>query len=387
MAASKPDRRVKVLIALEGVIGGALRHLDLLLRHTDPEQFDLHLAVSARRSAHVREDFRRWREAGWAVHEIEMRREASPPADLRALAALVALCRRERFQVVHTHCAKAGFLGRPAGRIWGARTVHTPHVFPFSHDFPRARRALYLRLERLAARWTDRFIMLTEYQRNLLLQHRLAPAERAVVVPNGIEPDEFGREDQASARAALGLAGGAAVALFAGRFTEQKGSDVLLEAARLLQARGAGPVVVAVGEGPQERRLREQIELHRLGDRVLLRGWSDKMPLYYAACDLVVMPSRAEGLPYVVLEAKAAARPVLASLVCGMEELIEHGRDGWLVPPQNPEALARLLAELCADRAELAAAGRRAREGLRPEWHADAWAARIHGIYRELASG
>ena len=386
MARSSPDGRIKVLVALEGVLGGTLRHLDLLLRYTDPAEFDVHLALSAHRAEHVHADFARWQADGWTVHEIDMCREIRPARDLRAFMALRALCLRERFGVVHTHCAKAGFLGRLAGRIAGARTVHTPHVFPFSHDIAPFKRGIYRRLERMAARWTDRFILLTDYQLNLLLAAGIAPAERATIIPNGVTPDQFEGLDRREARRELAIDPDAPVALFAGRFREQKGVDVLVEAARLLGGRGTGLRIVIVGEGPQEGWLREQIARPPLAGMLLLHGLTDRMPLYYAACDMVVMPSRAEGMPYVALEAKAAGRPVVATLVTGMEKLIEHGRDGFLVPPENPEALAGILAELAADRERLERAGRRAREGLTPRWHAETCARAVHKVYRELAS-
>ena len=385
MSSSTPDDRIKVLIAMEGVLGGTLRHLDYLLRFTDPREFDVHLAVSAHRAPHVRAYFRRWIHDGRRVHEVAMRREISPDADLRALRRFTTLCRRERFDVVHTHCAKAGFLGRMAARAAGARTIHTPHVFPFSHVGGPVARELYLALERLAARWTNRFVLLSNYQLNVLLDARLADADRAALVPNGIVPEEFVGPSRDEARRQLSLPAEAPIALFAGRFREQKGLDVLVEAASCLEGAPPDLQIVIVGEGPLGEWLEEQIEARGLAERVIVHGLADAMAPYYAACDVVVMPSRAEGMPYVLLEAKAAGRPAVASLVSGMEEFIEHGRDGWLVPPENPDALAGTMAEVLCDRAATEQAGRRARESLRPEWHAGRTAEHIQELYRALA--
>jgi len=379
-------RRIKVLISMEGVLAGSLRHLQYLLRFADPRKFDLQLAVSAERAPHVREDFQRWRDAGWRVHEIPMRREIGPVADLRAFAALSALCQRERFDVVHTHCAKAGFLGRLAARRAGARTVHTPHVFSFTHVGGDAARAVFLALERRAARWTDRFILLSNYQLNVLLDSGLAEPQRAVVVPNGIVPEEFAGPERAQARKTLGLARDVRIALFVGRFRLQKGLDILLGAADALRPHLPGLCVVVVGEGPLESWLRTQIRARGLSGVVDLRGPSERIETYYAACDLVVMPSRAEGMPYVMLEAKAAARPVVAALVSGMEEFVEHGVDGFLVPPENPEALAATLREALGQPGLLAQMGERARAGWRRAWNAPHAVASICAVYEELAS-
>ena len=376
--------RVKVLMALEGVLGGTLRHLDYLLRFAPRDEFDIHLAVSAWRAPHVREDFRRWAGDGWSVHEIPMVREISPLSDAWALRELHALCRQERFHVVHTHCAKAGFLGRLAARMTGARTVHTPHVFPFSHDMSAVKRALYLRFERTAARWTDRFVLLSRYQLNLLLEAGLAEAQRAVIIPNGAGPEDFRCPSRREARRRLGLGAGEQVVLFAGRFRQQKGLDVLLEAARRL-AGMKGLRVLVVGEGPLAFWLKSQVAALGLKEVVSVHGLASEMSLYYAACDVVAMPSRAEGMPYVLLEAKAAERPVVATLVTGMEEFIEHGRDGFLVAPDNAEALADALRQLLAQPQLLSGAGKEARRTFRQEWHAEVGAQRVFDVYRELA--
>jgi glycosyltransferase involved in cell wall biosynthesis len=371
---------------MEPVQGGALSHLEYLLSYTDPAEFEVHLAVSARREPSVRDRFDAWRAAGAQVHEIPMWREISPRRDAAAFRRLLALCLRERFDVVHTHCAKAGFLGRLAGRASGARTVHTPHVFPFGRGGSGATERLHLALERRAARWTDRLVVLSRYQENLALRHDLLPPERTVLVPNGIVPERFAGADREAARKELGLGSGEAIALAAGRFCEQKGQDVLLDAVALLKRDGAAVRIVLLGSGPLEGLMRKQIEREGLGQHVTLRGPVRDVRTYYAACDLVLMPSRFEGMPYVLLEAKAAGRAAAVGLVSGMEEFVRHGEDGFLVQTGNPEAWAKVLAALAADRSAFHRAGEQAAAGFRPEWHASRSAGRTHEIYRKLCA-
>lgn len=379
-----PARRPKVLIAMEPLQGGALNHLECLLAHTDPAEFEVHLAVSPRRDPSVRARFEAWRAAGCSVHEMRMRREISPLRDAAAFARLLALCRRERFDIVHSHCAKAGFLGRLAGRLSGAATVHTPHVFPFGRGGPPGPEALYLALERRAGRWTDRLILLSRYQQNVVLRHNLLPLERTALVPNGIVRERFQCLDRAAAREDLGLAPDEPVALAAGRLCEQKGQDVLLDAVAILKRQGVKARVLMVGSGPSEAVLAGRIRREGLADLVAMRGAVRDIRPYYAACDLVLVPSRFEGMPYVLLEAKAAGRAVAASLVCGMEQFIRQGEDGALVQPGNPEAWAQLLAQLAADARRFGEAGRRAAAGFRTEWRAGVSAGRVHAVYREL---
>ncbi|KPK60778.1 MAG: hypothetical protein AMK73_08050, partial [Planctomycetes bacterium SM23_32] len=372
-------------IAVEPLVGGALHHVQCLLDHTDAEEFDLHLAASAERDPSVRQRFRAWRKAGRRVHEVPMVRRIAPHRDAVAFERLLALCRGERFDVVHTHCAKAGFLGRLAGRLTGAATVHTPHVLPFGRGGGVAAEAVYLGLERLAGRWTDRLVLLSRYQQNLVLCHRLVPYERTVVIPNGIEPGAPGRLTKAQARRQLGLARNERVVLAAGRLCEQKGYDVLLDAVGHALGGGASLRVLIAGDGPLREELSERVRRQGLGQAVRLLGRVADLGPLYAACDLVAMPSRFEGMPYTMLQAQAAARPVAVSLVSGMEEFVGHGRDGFLLAPAAVEAWARLLVELAGMRGLLREMGRRARSRLKTRWPASRCVGELHGLYRLLA--
>lgn len=371
---------------MRAVAGGTLTHLEYFLSCADPTEFDVHLAVSGMRDASARSRFEEWRAAGWKVHEVPMWRRVSPLRDVLAFRRLISLCLRERFDVVHTHCAKAGFLGRLAGRMAGAKTVHTPHVFPFVRGGSPSAAHLYLALERRAAPWTDRLVLLSRYQLNVVLQYGLLPAEHTVTIPNGVDPDRFSGLDRAAARAGLGLGAHEPVALAVGRLCRQKGMDVLLDAVALAARQGLAPLVLIAGSGPLERTLRARVERLAIGHRVRMIGATAKIAPYYAACDLVVMPSRFEGMPYVVLEAKAAGRPTAISLVSGMEEFVRHGEDGLLVRPDSAEAWAKVLASLSADRGAFFAAGERAKASLRPEWHARRGVEQLHAVYRELAA-
>jgi glycosyltransferase involved in cell wall biosynthesis len=375
-----------VLVVMEPLIGGTLRHLEHLLAYTERDVCDVHLAVSAGRDPSVRARFAAWRSAGWPLCELPMVRRIAPHRDLAAWRALLSLCRRERFDVVHSHCAKAGFLGRLAGRMTGARTVHTPHVFPFGRGGPVAAEALYLALERLAGRWTDRLVVLSRYQQGTALWRRLVPPERAVLIPNGVPPEASAGPTKGAARRMLGLERDEPVALAVGRLCRQKGYDILLAALGRVRRQGQAPTLLIVGEGPQAGELAAQASAERLGERVRFVGAVDDVRPYYAACDVLAMPSRFEGMPYVVLEAKAAGRPVAASLVSGMEEFVRHGRDGLLLPAGNAEAWAALLARMGGMRRQLWRMGQRARRSLRGVPSAEERVEALHAVYRDLAA-
>ena len=146
-----------------------------------------------------------------------------------------------------------------------------------------------------------------------------------------------------------------------GRLAEQKGQSVLIEAAALLRDRGIPFELTIVGDGPMRGAIERQVAESGLGDRVVLAGWRDAAGVRQALLEsrVMVLPSFAEGLPVVLMEAMALGRPVVATYVAGIPELVRPGLEGWLVPPGSAEALADAMADaLAADSETLAAMGR-----------------------------
>ena len=156
------------------------------------------------------------------------------------------------------------------------------------------------------------------------------------------------------------------------------------EAAALAARQGGAFRLVIVGAGPTKRNLEARVRANGLSGVVSLPGATEHPELYYAAADLVAMPSRFEGMPYVLLEARAAGRPVAVSLCSGMEEFVRHGRDGFLLPPGSAEAWAEMLLQACRRRGELRRVGERTREHLRSEWSGRGSVERLAGLYERL---
>jgi glycosyltransferase involved in cell wall biosynthesis len=325
----------RVLMVMEPLIGGTLRHLEGLVQGLDPERFELTLAVSFRRDETVRA-----RAAGWPVErlvEVRMEREPRPLRDTAALVRLRKLIKRGRFDVIHTHSSKGGFLGRLAARLagFGGRVVHTPHIFPFEHGWHPTVCAFYAMLERRALAWTDVIVALTAYQKLRAMQALGAAADRVQVVPNGVDAERFRPMGAAPAREMLAIDPGAFVVAFVGRPVVQKGMDVLV---RALTGRREVTVLHAGGMTRPEG-VAPGVDWRGLG--VL----EDIRPVY-AAADAVAVPSRFEGMPYVVLEAMSMGRPVVASALPGLDELVENRQTGLLVMPEDAAALGRALERL-----------------------------------------
>ncbi len=292
-----------------------------------------------------------------------LRREVAPLRDLRALVALARLMRRQRPAIVHTHTSKAGFVGRLAARLARVPAViHQPHGHIFYGYYAAGRTRLYVALERLAARWSDRIVTLTERGIDEHLALGIGRREQYAWVPSGVPIDEIraSAPSREAARRALGVTPDTFVVAAVGRLVPVKGFDLLVQALPRLRAAIPAVRVVIVGDGPERAALMARAERRGVADVLHLVGAAPDVAPFLAAADALAAPSRNEGMGRVLVEAMALGVPVVGTAVGGIPAVIA-GDVGRLIPPEDPEALARALAELGADaslRAKLAAGAR-----------------------------
>jgi glycosyltransferase involved in cell wall biosynthesis len=314
-------------------------------------------------------------------------REVSPRRDLGALLALVRLVRRERADVVHTHTSKAGFLGRLAARLARVPAViHQPHGHIFYGYYGPRGSAFYISLERLAARWCDRIITLTERGIEEHLAQGIGRREQYVAVPSGVPTAELRARAPArdAARARLGLPRDAYVVVGVGRLVPVKGFERLVAALPGVLAEVPSAHVVLVGDGPEREALSAQAAALGVGARVRLTGATDDVTNFLAAGDVCAAPSRNEGMGRALVEAMALGLPVVGSAVGGIPAVIGEDEAGRLVPADDVTALAAALASLGRDEALRSKLGEAAR--TRAERFSTAVAdARLVEVYAALA--
>jgi glycosyltransferase involved in cell wall biosynthesis len=303
------------------------------------------------------------------IMEPALRSPISPPHDVSALRSLSALLRRRPFDVVHTHTAKAGALGRIAARRARVpRVVHTYHGFPFHEFQSRLHRAGYIAVERRLGRITDVALCVGTGVAVEAVRRGLVPPERirtiGVAVPAGppLAPDARDR-----ARRALGIPPDATVVGAVGRLTYQKAPEDFLTAMRELGRRGRPDAVgVWVGGGDLAERV-GRLTRSASGPRVVLAGERADIPEILPAFDVFALPSRYEGLPTAIVEAMTCGIPVVATAVNAVGDVVVPGETGLLVPPRRPDLLAEAVDYLLnsPDTAARMAANARERLGTR----------------------
>jgi glycosyltransferase involved in cell wall biosynthesis len=278
------------------------------------------------------------------IVEPALRTPIDPRSDLRALRALNGLLSRGRFDVAHTHTAKAGALGRmAASRASVPRIVHTYHGFPFHEFQSRGRRWAYVALERRLGRITDvalcvgTGVAVEAVRRGLIAPDRVRTIGVAVDGARGAELHARAPEAREQARRALGLPADATVVGAVGRLTYQKAPEDFLAAMRQL----GRPDVIGVWVGGGELAARvSRLASMQPGARVVLAGERADVPEILPAFDVFALPSRYEGLPTVVVEAMMCGIPVVATAVNAVSDIVVPGETGLLVPPQRPDLMA-----------------------------------------------
>jgi glycosyltransferase involved in cell wall biosynthesis len=278
--------------------------------------------------------------------EPALRVPVRPGADLRAVWQLETMFRERGFDVVHTHCAKAGAVGRIAARRARVpRVIHTFHGFPF-HDFqPMALRQAYVSIERRLGRITDVALCVgagvaaEAVRRQLVAPELVRTIGVAVDGPARARASRMARSPEARLRArfALGLPADATVVGAVGRLTFQKAPEDFLAAMQHLGRPGVTGIWVGGGElAGRISRLASELS----GANVILAGERADIMDIIPAFDVFALPSRYEGLPTVVVEAMICGVPVVASAVNAVPDLVIPGQTGLLVPPHRPEQLA-----------------------------------------------
>ena len=357
--------RVLIVVTLAET-GGAQTYVTSLLPALVAE-FDVVVAAHGR--GPLLEASRR---AGARVVALEhVRRPLSPWRDLRGLLELVALLRRERPDILHANSSKAGVLGRLAAALSGVPIrIFTVHGWAFSAHTGIAS-ALYKRAEQVMRPLTTITICVAESERAAGLATRACDPERTIVIRNGVDADVAAVSTRSD--------GAEPTIVAVGRL--QRPKDPLTLARALGRVRASFSAVI-VGEGPDRPRLEAEIRRLGLERAVALAGDRSDVADMLARADVFVLSSNSEGLPLSILEAMAAALPVVASSVGGVPEAVEDGDTGLLVPPRDPVRLAAALERLLVDPALRRRLGANGRDRVREHFGLEAFQQAHVDVYR-----
>ncbi len=310
-----------------------------------------------------------------------MVREISPLDEVKGYFELVRVLAELSPDLVHTHSAKAGMLGRLAARRLSLPVIHTAHGWPFTEGVSGLKKAIYIRVERFMALRCEKIITVSEYDRSIALAAGVSGPQQLITVHNGVPEIDF--DTPANNKSG----GGSPVRLImVARFEQPKDHCLLLES--LAPLRFLEWQLDLVGDGPTIRYARQKAFELKLSDRVNFLGSRDDVPELLAEADLLVLISLWEGLPLTILEGMRASLPVVASDVGGISELVNHGINGLLVPRSSARELTAALAEILPDADRMRAMGELGRKRYEEDFSFDQMLEKTlgayYGVVREL---
>jgi len=287
-------------------------------------------------------------------------RQISPLRDVPALYAIFKLLRAEKPDIVHTHSSKAGILGRIAAKLAGVPVIiHTYHGFGFN-DFQNAvTKNIFVFAERFAAHLASHFIAVTNEDVAKGVKHGIGPEDKYSIIRSGIDISSYSSADtdKDALKKELNIAPDEKVITTIGPFKPQKNLGDFIKVCALVSKEARNARFLIVGDGEQRPLLEELIKKNDLSSKVSLLGWRKDISSILAITDVFAMTSLWEGLPRSILEAMCSGVPAVANAVDGVKEIIQDGRNGFLVEPGDLNKFASKIIYL------LAGAGRAAEMG------------------------
>jgi glycosyltransferase involved in cell wall biosynthesis len=300
--------------------------------------------------------------------------------DMRALWPVFQAVRKFNPDIISAHSTKAGYAARFVGAILRKPVIFTAHGWAFTEGRSIWQRHILALAERLAAKATTAIICVSNYDREMALKFKVAPPKKLVLIHNGVDPAPLLHASGEQIRRELGL-GNMTVLTMVGRLVPQKDPLALLEACWLLDADFR---LLMVGDGELRECAEAFVRRRDLNGKVIFTGERYDIPEVLAASDIFVLTSRWEGLPLVIIEAEMAGLPVVASRVGGVPELIEEGNTGFIVPPQDPRALANALRKLLTDAQLRRRLGSAAREKALHEFTFERMLTKTRQLYEDI---
>ncbi|HLA41187.1 MAG TPA: glycosyltransferase family 4 protein [Candidatus Glassbacteria bacterium] len=340
-------RKIKILRIIARLnIGGPALHVIILNSELDPQSYISRLVTGRESPAEGNMNDLAWEKGVRPIVIDALGREIFFREDLRALIRLIRLIRDEKPDIVHTHTAKAGFLGRLAAKLTGVPIIiHTFHGHVFHSYFGYFKTKFFLWLERLLAKFTNVIITVGELQRQEIISYRIAEPEKVIAVPLGLDLKPFVtmNQDPNELRDELSVRPETLLVGIVARLVPIKNHACFLEAARIVADRADDVKFLIIGDGELRDRLENKTRELGLESRVIFMGFQHNLVKIYAGLDIVTLSSFNEGLPVALIEAMAAGKPVVSTDVGGVRDLILDGDNGLLVPSNDSRALAEAL--------------------------------------------
>ncbi len=380
--------RIKILHIITRLIrGGADENTILNIRGLEQDKFEVDLIVGGESDPAILAQL-----AGIKCTVISsLKRNIFPWWDVIALLKLAYFIKKGRYQIVHTHTAKAGFLGRIAAKLSGTPIiVHTLHGTTFHDSINPVAKKIYIALERFVAYFTDKFLTVGDDLKNKYLDKKIGHLDQHTTICSGFDIAAFvetGRLTDAIRHQELNKIGISEDNIVIGtvsRLEPRKGHVYLFQAAKRIIDQFPHAKFLIVGEGYYRTKLEQQVEQLSLSDSIKFIGYRADIAKIISIFDVFLLTSLWEGLPRVLVQAAMLGKPIVTFDVEGAREVVKHGVNGFIVPLRDTESLAQKLLVLVGNLELARGMGRHGKEIVRDHWAATTMIEKTKHVYEEL---
>jgi glycosyltransferase involved in cell wall biosynthesis len=368
-------------------VGGPSIHVVLLTAGLERKGYNTRLIVGREGEAEGSMQYLAERYSVKPVLLPELGRAIHPFDDAVAFKKIFQMIREFHPDIVHTHTAKAGVLGRLAAWMLGVPViVHTFHGHVLHSYFGNFRSALFRLIERVLAHLTTRIIAVSDNVKQDLMLYHIAPPGKIAVIPLGLDLDSLlkvGRHN-GKFRAEVGVPPSHKLVAIVGRVVRVKNLELAVETAAKVVPRAPATHFAIVGDGEERPRIERLIRERGLRDHVTMLGWRRELEEIYSDCDIALNTSLNEGTPVALIEAMAAGLPTVATNVGGTANVVVHDTTGLLCPSGDSEALSEALVRLLQDEKRALEMGRLGRERVRQRFSKERLIDDLDQFYRHL---
>ena len=376
--------KTKVLYLMAGhpsIFGGGKRVFLQIMKYFNKNEFQFYSCCAFNKE---QEGFLR-KQGGTIVH-IDIQHGGIWPS----MKKLLNLLRDEKIDIIHSQGARADFYARLAAKLGEKKTkvINTVAVLVEGYDAGILRKKVYCALDRFSEMYVDKFIAVSEVLKEKLITTHSIPEQKIVTIYNGIELQEYRNHDFDRScreiRKEFCIEDGAFLIGAIGRMVWEKGFEYLIRCIPEIIKTFPKVKILLVGDGPRRERLEALGERLKIKNNIVFTGFRSNIREILSAIDILVVPSILEGFPMITLEAMAMAKPIIATNIDGITEQITDGENGILVPPKNPEAIAKAVIRILADKESSKAMGLEARKKVEQEFSVEKMVRETEKVYLSL---
>lgn len=335
-------KKIRVLHVVQAA-GGVNRYIQMLIKYMDSNRFEHILACS--------QDYHEvdYKNSPVFFEKIEMHREIGWN-DINAIIAVRKVIRKYKPDVVYAHSSKAGAIARIANIGMKNLCLYNPHGWAFNMDCSPTRKRLYALIEKIEAMFCDKIICISDAEKLSALEKRICGEEKLKVIYNGVDIEAYEREPHGKIkRSDLAIPEDATVVGMVGRISPQKAPDVFVEMAKLIKGKKPDTHFIIVGTGEKRDEIERYIRDNGLESNFHITGWVENPMSYIELFDIACLLSRWEGFGLVLPEYMMAGKPIVATNVDAIPNIIQTGENGILVECNDPKGASDAVIKLCDD--------------------------------------